>query len=383
MRSLRATLLESPASFAAIWPEIASLRRQCSVEEDVLLDPIHFLAATADKRRASCSVACWDGAKLVGLVFATQHLGAGLRTGYATGGDSGRGLLICSPEDEVEVIEAAVERLFLAGIHSLQLRLHPRTFSYPDLPKLQVKFVQAVLPGDVLELGSNYEQFLGGLGKHTRRNIRYYRRRALEAGILFDPAVTDEEFLRERRRLNNISAFPLRPAHLEEIDRVLELHSRRCVMALRSADGRPLALLCGFVRGSRFYILSQWNDPTMSKFSLSIVLRGYAIEKVIENGCKQLHFMGGSSLSLGQFCPETQSLSIAIDRRGGFTAVAKRLLAAYCVRSFKTSDEVPSSLKTLAGGFLPEPLLARSLTSLSQNRSEAGERSASDAYATH
>src|SRR6202012_6150286 len=41
--------------------------------------------------------------------------------------------------------------------------------------------------GDWLHIGSSYQSFLNGLGPHTRRNLRYYRRRAEEQGFRFVP----------------------------------------------------------------------------------------------------------------------------------------------------------------------------------------------------
>src|SRR5450432_208332 len=69
--SPRATLLKSAAGFAEIWPQIESLRVACLAEDDVLLHPLHFLASLDTERRSSCSVACWDRERLVGLLFAT------------------------------------------------------------------------------------------------------------------------------------------------------------------------------------------------------------------------------------------------------------------------------------------------------------------------
>jgi len=65
--------LGDAAAFVAIWDEIAALREALGVRNDVMLDPLHFLASTDDTRR-SCSVACWRGTRLIGILYATEHL---------------------------------------------------------------------------------------------------------------------------------------------------------------------------------------------------------------------------------------------------------------------------------------------------------------------
>jgi hypothetical protein len=43
--------------------------------------------------------------------------------------------------------------------------------------------------GNRLELPGDYETFLPGMGSHTRRNLRYYRRKAEAEGIRLFPVL--------------------------------------------------------------------------------------------------------------------------------------------------------------------------------------------------
>jgi len=366
---LRVTPLKTGNSFAAIWPELGELRARCAVnkgtgavlsavENDVVLDTLHFLAATSVERR-SCSVACWDRNRLVGVLFATEHWVRGLRTGYAIGGDfSGRGLALCEAKDERAVIEAAVRCIFADGVHSLHLRMVPRSLEHSQFPRLATKYLDAVIPGDHMNLGCSYDDFLITLGKHTRRNVRYYTRKTIEAGIVFEPSLSEDEFRRERARLNEKTLFPADAAHLERDDRFLILHDDRR-MGLRAPDGRMVALLCGFTRGSRFHLLTQWNDPALEKLSLSVVLRGYTVEHLIEQKFEQLQFMGGTSLSFGRFCAPEQYRSLLLDRRYGVTEVSKRILAALCLKRAQSGKPFSFGIETLCGGFLDDSRLAK------------------------
>jgi hypothetical protein len=201
-----------------------------------------------------------------------------------------------------------------------------------------------------MRLPPDYEAFLQVLGKHTRRNVRYYRRKTVEEHICFEPVVTPEEFGRERDRLNRTTHFPCSNLHLERDDRLLMLHRGGERMALRAQDGSLVALLCGFILGGRFHLLSQWNDPGLEKLSLSTVLRGYMVEHIIERGCTELLFMGGSSFALGRFCEPQRFRLIVVDRASGAMALGKRLLAGIPARPQTRSTEIDR----LCGAFLDD-----------------------------
>ena len=352
-------MLKSAASFVECWLQIAALRAACGAEEDVLLSPLDFLARLSPERRSSCAVACWQGEELVGLLFVMQHMFFGLPTGYAIGGDySGRGLLLCRPEDECVVIQAAVERILAEKIHSLHLRIAPRTAGRAAFPGLAAKYLEMVIPGDCLQLAPTFDEFLATLGKHTRRNIRSFMRRTADAGLRFEPWLAEEEFIEARERLNLVTPFPVKRAAMEEGDRVLALHLGGQKMGLRAADGSIVALLSGFSRRGRFHLLTQWNDHRLQKLSLSLALRGYAIDHLIACGHSEVHFLGGLSLSLGRFCPSSLYCSLSVDRPRGLLSIVKRLAARYCRSRARAGKSVPPSARTLSGGFLDDSLLS-------------------------
>jgi len=334
------------------------LREALGVRHDVLLDPLHFLAATDDTRR-SCSVACWSGTRLIGVLYATAHYLKGFATGYAIGGDySGRGLLLCAPEDENLVLAECLKRVIDGGIHSLHLRFLPRDYSKLNLDGLGMKFLDAVIPGDRMELKSSFEEFLATLGKHTRRNIRACTRKTETAGIEFLPSLSKAEYQAAIERLNAETDFPADPLHLARDERLLELHGGGERMGLRASDGTLIAVLCGFRLGGRFHLLTQLNDAFYGRFSLSLVLRGYAIEQMIKTGCTELQFMGGSSLTFGRFCrPETYR-SIFVDRKTGTAALFKRLCGIIVSALLRAGRPVPETLSLLASGYLEEHQLS-------------------------
>lgn len=351
---VRTTTLRDASAFVATWNEITSLREALGVQQDALLNPLHFLAATDDTRR-SCSVACWRGNHLIGVLYATEHHVKGLRTGYAIGGDySGRGLLLCAPIDEHLVLKECMKRMVADGIHALHLRFLRRDENKFALRGLGLKFLDALIPGDRLRLQASFEEFLSSLGKHTRRNVRAFTRKATEAGIVFMPSLGKQEYEAALDRLNAETDFPADALHLARDERILELHGGGERMGLCGPDGTLIAVLCGFGLGGRFHLLTQLNHASYERFSLSLVLRGYAVNHLIETGYTELQFMGGSSLSFGRFCQPEAYRSIFVDKKAGFAAAVKRLCGTAVRLMSRTGRPVPEMLALIASGYLEE-----------------------------
>jgi hypothetical protein len=294
-------------------------------------------------------------------MYATEHTLRGVRTGYAIGGDfTGRGLLLCKPEFESDVMMASIQQMTRDGIHSLHLRLLPRDSATPVVRGVKLHCLDGLIPGDRLMLAPNFDQFLATLGKHTRRNIRSYIRKSSEAGITFAGLLTPEEYQAGVERLNANATFRADALRLERDARLLTFHSAPGRFGLRSRDGDLVAVLCGFSVGKRFHLLTQLNDVNLEQFSLSMVLRGYTMQHLIESGHTELQFMGGTSLSFGRFCSPLQYRSLFIDKRRGLAAGVKQL--CFMLNRVLASMEIPipSTLKMMCSGHLSESeLLAR------------------------
>ncbi len=355
----RPEILRNARDFARNWDQIVSLLRRLGQQDDVLLDPLHFLAAT-DEIRRSCSIACWDGTKLVGLTYLTEHYAHGIRTGYAIGGDyTGRGLLLCRREDQAAVIQASLREATRIGLHSIHLWLSTGPALGLDGPGLRMRQFDAEIPGDRMALPHTFEAFLGTLGKHTRRNVRYYTRKAHAAGIEFAPSLGREEYQAALQRLNLRGPFQADASHVARDERLLALHSGGERLGLRAADGALVSILCGFVRRSRFHLLTQVNDKNYESFSLSMVLRGGLVEHLIARGIAELQFMGGTSLSFGRFCTPMLYRSIFVDKRMGVRAAAKQISAKVAQKIAAAGRPIPELLKMLCNGYLEESELVK------------------------
>ncbi|SFS08895.1 Acetyltransferase (GNAT) domain-containing protein [Granulicella pectinivorans] len=351
-------LWRKPGDFVAAWQQIQTLRQQLHVEDDVLLNPLHFLTAIDDTRR-SCSIACWRGPRLIGVVFATEHYIRSIGTGYAIAGDfAGRGAILCRPQDESEVLKCAIETMTSHGIHSLHLRLLPTDQRQVRIPQLKIECMEALTPGDRMLLPPTFDAFLATLGKHTRRNVRYYSRKAQAEGIEFVSCLTQQQFDDAVVRLNAATDFPAEPLRLTRDARLMQLHDGCQRFGLRTADGTFIAILSGFTQGNRFHVLTQLNDASYEHLSLSLVLRGYTVEHLIGSGHTSLQFMGGTSLSFGRFCIPQFYRSLFIDRPRGLFAIAKSALATFILHRERAGKHIPESIRILAGSYLPQETLA-------------------------
>jgi hypothetical protein len=343
--------------FVPHWDDIQDLRAVLKAESEVLLNPLHFLASTDDTRR-SCSVAVWRDDRLIGLLYATQHYIKGFASGYAVGGDfSGRGLLLCSPDDESSVLAEGIRRMTARGVHSLHLRFLPRDKALIPVKGLRMKRLDAVIPGDLLWLKPDYKEFLETLGKHTRRNIRAFSRKVENAGIVFVPQLSKGEYDRAVERLNAETSFPADGLRLARDERLLSLHDGER-LGLQGADGKVIAVICGFRNGGRFYVLTQLNDLGYQSLSLSLVLRAHVVNHLIQRGLDSMHFIGGSSLAVGRYCEPQRYRSVFVDRRFGLAAAIKMLGGRLAALIKRFERPVPDWLSALCSGHLDDVSLS-------------------------
>ena len=354
--ALRSEILMHARDFFPCWDAIAALQQDLG-REDVLLNPLIFLTALDETKRSRC-VACWRGEELIGVVYAVEHYVRGIRTGYALSGDfTGRGAVLCRPEDEAEVVRHAIHKLLSSGIHALHLRMLPTDTAVISERRLHVCALDGLIPGDRMKLPGTFEEFLGTLGKHTRRNVRYYTRKAEAEGIHFVACLSQREFQAAVDLLNKVSIFPADADRLAHDERLMTLYEGCERFALRAADGTFVAVLSGFPVGDRFHVLTQLNDVRLEQLSLSLVLRGFMVEHLIKAGYDTLQFMGGSSPGFGRFCMPQQYRSLFLDKRWGLVSILKRASGWWVKRQHRLGRHTADLLMVLASGFLNEEQL--------------------------
>ncbi len=236
---------------------------------------------------------------LIGAVLLFEYRVAGIHTGMFTSNDrSGRGSLIAPPHLRSAVATCAAEHLLQAGAHVLMFsfREEHQAALAPGWPATRSsKAVWAIRRRqvhDYLPLQPTYDETLAHIGHRTRRDLRYYRRRAeKELGCTFHPAVriSTEDLLAFNR--DCMYAVPDKVAAWRH-DALRDV-SDPLLMGLRDGQGRWLSLLGARRFNDSSEVLWQMNRDGMSKHSLSLVMRSYFIEHEIAHGAVRLYFEGG------------------------------------------------------------------------------------------
>jgi hypothetical protein len=235
------------------------------------------------------------------LLYEYQVAGRGLRV-FATDDTTGSTSVIAPPHLRLQVAEAACQALLANGALAAMVTFQGRAEGTTVHPARGVaaRFQIATRTRTVplyLALGPNHQATLATLGKHTRRNLRYYRRRLeSEVGAEFVPhaSVGRDEFL----ELNRASTNPVPVALADWRYRSIARTPSAVLAGLRSRDGRWLSLIGGRRYLQEAEIDWQINLAGMPRYSLSTVMRSYMLEHEVAMGTSKLAFAGGTPHSM-------------------------------------------------------------------------------------
>ena len=355
-------LVQTRAAIASLRTEALSLASSLDEPSNGTQSPEYFLARTPPHHHPRV-VSCYDGGTLIGLVYAYEVVAHGIRTGYVFGGDeTGRGLVLARPALESAVVSRSCEHLLASGIHALRFNWRlpeGSTIAAPSLHGTGVKMwcYSSQRDGDWLALEPGYEQFLGRLGSHTRRNLRLYRRKAEVMGYCYIPRLTLREYQSAVVELNARVDYPTNQGRDERDSRFFELFPEVVMAGIRDASGRIVALISGVVYGSVLHVLTQFNDVTSRTLSISLVLRGHLIEDLIRRGFTAIHFVNGVSAMLGRFCEPVLLRILSMDKASSPAGVLKWGCSRLAGALNRNNKPVSYRLQYIAGSYLAESVL--------------------------
>jgi hypothetical protein len=269
------------------------------------------------------------------LLFEYRVLG--MRTGAFSTDDWGGFRTVIAPEAERAAMSAMAADALLA--RSAQVVLisyghHPGIAS-PVMPVMSssAMWVSGKRPvAMTLLLEPTVKETLAKLGKSTRFNLGYYRRRlhAVEPCELVGNAA---DFLQEHELegLNSTSLNPIDPSEFR-----LQYESARnlpggFLLGLRNRQGKWLSLIGGWRQGDVTVLHWQMNAAGYEKFSLGTAMRSYFLEHEVERGAKKLIYYGGTPHSMGNSFEREEVTDLIARRRSlGSTALlgVVRLLAS-------------------------------------------------------
>jgi hypothetical protein len=205
-------------------------------------------------------------------------------------------------------------------------------------------FVYYLTRRAILPLSENYEMFLSKLGKHTRRNLRNVKKKAIKSGIIHQM----EQFLLfpspERVTLRS-NAYPL-ATQLKTIaayERLIEIQHNGFHSILRSQSGDIISCCSGFIEGDVASIIYQLNHHDYLKHNPSLTNRAFLIETLIQAGIKNVSFIYGCEGILGHSCIDESGTNILVIRRS--------FLGLLCVITYLFQFPVSVTLNRLADIF--------------------------------
>jgi hypothetical protein len=289
---------------------------------DVTLTPSFFLASLADAWLPRVAVLYRDHV-IAGIVYAKERTIAGFPTGLIYADGRLGNVAVATPHDREDVALAAVRAwLALPRVRGIRLAISP---TGPDARALAtigstptIDLTHAAVSSTELHsrlvLPAAYETFLGSLGKKTRRNFRYYRRKFEAAGHAYVDDLSDDEFDRAAIELRTKCHLSNSLSEIKRAVRTVRSADRRWVVGLRHSNGEWLSVAAGWLAAGRATMFLQLNnDRQFADASLSVVLRACLIETFIRNGIAELVFWSGSAPPLSRYVRPIPAIAIHLD----------------------------------------------------------------------
>ena len=229
----------------------------------------------------------------------------------------------------------AAEYLIDRGAHLVLLTLRNGDFPSPDStasprqrPSSRTCATRRRIVLRALRIESTFDKTVAGMGSHTRRNLRYFRRRAeSEFGATFVPeaALSESEFL----ALNRRSLYPFLPWVVKWRFRYARKLPGSVFAGLRAKDGTWLSMIGGRRLNGTIYVDWQMNLKDFPAFSIGTALRAYLLEHEIARGTQMMTFEDGTPHTMNRaFVPE--NVTELLLARPSLSPNILRSLAARC-----------------------------------------------------
>jgi len=175
-----------------------------------------------------------------------------------------------------------------------------------------------------LRIKPTFDATLAGIGKKTRANLRYYRRRSeCELGCRFVPEakVSLAEFL----AFNKLCAFPVSDVRARWRYKALQRVPDHFLRGMVDSEGRWLSLVGGR-KYCRFAEIDwQMNRADRPTYSLSTVLRSYLLEYESALGSTRLFIEGGTPSAIGHSFTEETVEDLIVKRSSPRLQMLERL----------------------------------------------------------
>lgn len=275
-----------------------------------------FLRPEEDEPGSLCS----EDIEAAALFF--EYEIAGLRTGIFSTADAVGYSSVIAPERMRGQLAAKAAQILLDGGAAVVMTTYEGTEGQTAVAELArrsgVRWAsRSRRVARVLTLRPTLDATLAQMGKSTRFNLRYYRRR-LEKQLPCEYVADAAPLLRDAD-LKAINASSLNPVPAEEFARRIASASNlpeSFLSGLRGPDGRWLSLTGGWRQGDTTVLYWQMNTAGYEKHSLGTVMRSFLLEDEIRRGSRKLLIYGGTPHSMRHAFREDVIADLVAERLG-------------------------------------------------------------------
>jgi len=343
-------IIHSSAQFS----QLSQAARHLLAERSSTCDPHFFLSSVQKNIWSPLAVVVSCDGMTIGIVYAKERKVAGFGLGLIYADATLDGMVVADPANRESVFEVALRRLIdEPGSRGLRLLIPPTGLERDAIQKildsrpLDVHY-STVEHHNVLELGPSYEAFLEKLGKRTRRNFRYYRRRLEAEGHTYVEGIPPAEFERAAYKLLEKDVVG---AYRDGIHRCLGMLATvkdPVYVGLRHRNGEWLSILGGWRERDYGVVFFQMNnDRDFPQSALCVALRGYMIEALISARIPSLLFWGGVGPPLRRYCRILPATGVHLDLPTFGWRTSRQLIG--WITHF-----LPDRLRTIASWVAPE-----------------------------
>ena len=262
------------------------------------------------------------------LLYEYRVAGRGIRV-FATDDTTGQRTVIAPPHIRSHVAEAAAQALVDVGALAVMITFegNGQDRSAPSPQRLTAACELAKRTRSVprhLLLAESHKATLASLGRHTRRNLRYYRRRLeSDMGAFFVPAVEMDrkEFLAINRASTNPVSDSLAAWRYDSTHRT----PGTLFAGVRAQNGLWLSLIGGRRHMRVTEIDWQMNLAGLPRYSLSTVMRSYILQHEVELSTEKLAFTGGTPHSMRHSFDCVDAVDVVALRRSPVGWILRRM----------------------------------------------------------
>jgi hypothetical protein len=306
-----------------------------------------------------------SSARLEGAVYLYEKTFCALPTGYMRGFDhlSGDSCVIADENARALILECAIRGLFveknvvaawatvcLGPGAAIRGRLE-------DADSVSVEY-NSICRNYRLKLSDTFAATLDRIGPRTRRNLRYYRKRAeRDIKATFDPRLTIAQSDAALHDLSKRSFQPFANSLSEwcKMDSMLRTQPGYFAVGLR-ANGKWISYLAGIRMGKLTYVILQINHNGFARYSLSTVLRSYLLEDECRLGQKEINFVNGVCALFQHSCEPDVCLTFVVRR--GFAA---RIILDWIAPRHSAPDHALNIRRWVSTSGSPTPVLSTSV----------------------